>query len=645
MTTSQQAIYGSWRSPITADLVASSSCGMSQIKVMDSHIYWLEGRPNEAGRQVIMRYSLQDGSVQTMTPTGFNVRTRVHEYGGGDYLVDGDTIYFINDKDQRYYRQKLGKKPVAITPAPAKPLALRYADGVISPNHEYIICVRETHLGNSVVNELVAIRTNGNGVIKIIATGYDFYSSPCLNSKGDRLVWIAWNHPQMPWDGTELWVADFNLDATIKNSNLIAGGKEESIYQPSWSSKNELYFVSDRSGWWNLYKIEQGRITCIVSEEAEFGYPAWIFATNTYAFIDENIVCILSSKGTQQIGIIQENKFKAFEIPYDEIAPYIDVDKEGNVFFIGADATTAPVLVRYQISTKQFQVLYKSSKVTIDKKYLSTPETIEFPTDENQTAYAFYYSPHNDDYCAPDDERPPLLVMSHGGPTAATNTALNLKIQYWTSRGFAVVDVNYRGSTGYGRAYRDQLKGQWGIVDVADCVNAAKYLIARDEVDPKRLAIRGGSAGGYTTLCALVFYDTFAAGASYYGVADLKGIATDSHKFESRYLDSLVGPYPEASKIYEERSPLNYPDRIACPIIFFQGLEDKVVPPQQAEVMIEALQQKGLSYAYITFEHEQHGFRDANNIKKAIKAELYFYSKIFDFMPADDLPEIEIVAL
>lgn len=636
--------YGTWKSPITADLLALSSHRLGQLKTDQHQLYWLEGRPEEVGCQVIMRYAL-NGAIDTITPSGFNVRNRVHEYGGGDYLVHENVIYFSNDDDQRLYRQKIGQQPCAITPNPTQPKALRYTDGVITLNGRYIICVREVHDGEKeVINELVAISTDGQHQPKAITGGYDFYASPRISPDGKKIAWLCWKLPQMPWDGCELWVADLDENAVVKNPKLMAGNKTQSIYQPAWNCNNELYFVSDRSGWWNIYKVNNDKIDAVAPMEAECAYPHWIFGTNTYAFIDnKTIVTIITKNGQQQLGFIQNEKFYAFDLPYSQIEPYLVVDDK-TVIFIGATPTEVPAIIRYHIKENKHEVLYKSSDTAtaIDKKYISQPQAIEFPTDNNKIAYAFYYSPYNEDYVVPENELPPLLVMTHGGPTAATGTQLNLKIQYWTSRGFAVVDVNYGGSTGYGREYRRRLNGQWGIVDVADCVNAAQYLIKRGKVDPKRLLIRGSSAGGYTTLCALVFYDLFAAGASYYGVADLEAMTSDCQKFEMRYTDSLIGPYPEQKSIYKKRSPVNFAGCISCPVIFFQGLEDSVVPPSQTEAMIAALSQKKTSYAYMTFDNEQHGFRNAKNIKKSLEAELQFYAKILGFKPSDPLSDVVI---
>jgi len=627
----KQAPYGTWASPITGELVARlKHTGFSQLTTTAQGIYWIKSRPLEKGRRVIMRYA--NDTLTEMTPAGFNVRTRAHEYGGGDFWIHNNTLYFINDDDQRIYAQSTDNQPPQpITPASETKHALRYADGIVTQDGKCIICVSEKHHNNNVVNSLVAIQTDGTQ-IETIAEGADFYSSPKLSPDGKQLAWLCWNHPQMPWDGTELWLADVTFDHQVimSDKQKIAGGPNESIYQPEWRKDNVLHFVSDKSGWWNIYNYNDQAITPVSPMSAEYGAPHWIFGTNTYTFLEnDHIACIVTDRGTKHIAMInphtQSHTF--LKLPWDEFSCNLHAD-DYNLYFTASNFETMPSLVRLDIKTKKYTII-KSEILAVDQDYISRPRAIEFETDNKKTAYAFYYPPCNKNYTAQKDERPPLLVISHGGPTAATSTALNFDIQFWTSRGFAVVDVNYRGSTGYGRAYRNALKEQWGIADVADCTNAAKYLIQHNEVDPKRIAIRGRSAGGYTTLCALTFYNIFTAGASYYGVSDLKMLVEDTHKFEAHYLDSLIGPYPEKKEIYEQRSPINFADQLSCPIIFFQGLEDKVVPPAQAETMIAALKKKGLPYTYITFDHEQHGFRDAKNIQAALEAELSFYTAIF----------------
>ena len=632
------AKYGTWKSPITADLMVEGTVGLGGLTWDGDHIYWTEGRPSEGGRSVIVRLS-PDHQLNDVTPESFNVRTRVHEYGGGSYIVNQGTVYFSNFVDQRLYQQHIQGKntPYKITPEPIIPEGeYRYADGVIDPQNQRLICVREDHTqGGEPVNTIVSINLNNNQDIKVLVEGNDFYAFPRLSPNGNKLSWISWNHPNMPWDGTELWVAEVNSQGLLGEKQLIAGGLEESIFQPQWSPDGVLYFVSDRSNWWNLYRYT-GKIEPLYPMAAEFGLPLWVFSMSTYGFSSaEKIICTYSKNGNSYLASLdtQTQKLQDIDIPYTAID---GLTVSGNqVLFIGSSPTESSAIVRLNLETGELEVLRRSSQIVLDKGYLSVPQPIEFPTENGKTAYGFFYPPQNKDYQVSEAEKPPLVVKSHGGPTSATSSSLSLKIQYWTSRGFAVLDVNYGGSTGYGREYRQRLNKSWGIVDVDDCCNGAKYLAEKGLVDGNRMAIAGGSAGGYTTLCALTFKDVFKAGASYYGVSDLAALATDTHKFESRYLDNLIGIYPEEKAIYQQRSPIYHVDKLSCPVIFFQGSEDKIVPPNQAEMMVEALKAKGVTVDYVLFEGEQHGFRKAENIKRAIDGEFGFYAKVFGFKPAN----------
>jgi dipeptidyl aminopeptidase/acylaminoacyl peptidase len=629
--------YGSWKSPLTADLIVAGTIGLDQVVLDGSDIYWIEGRPGEGGRNVVVRRSA-GGAVADVTPPPFNTRTRVHEYGGGAYTVSGDVVYFSNFLDQRLYRQQPGKQPEAITP----PNDRRYADAVIDVDRERIVCVCEEHFNGDVRNFILALPLDGLPS-EVLVEGNDFYATPRLSPDGRRLAWLTWNHPNMPWDGTELWVGTINDDGLIKEMERVAGGKEESVFQPEWSPDGVLHFISDRTDWWNLYRWTDTDVEALHPMEAEFGRPQWVFGMPTYAFLpDGRIVCSYTKAGTWQLALLDTGtgQLTPLRTPYTDIASVRAAGK--HVVFIGGAANTPTAVVRLNVDTGEQEILRTASTLELDAGYLTTPEAIEFPTEGGKKAHAFYYPPKNREGSASPDERPPLLVCSHGGPTSATSARLRIEYHFWTSRGFAVVDVNYGGSTGYGRAYRQRLDGTWGIVDVDDCVNAARYLIQKGLVDPKRIAIRGGSAGGYTTLCALTFRDLFAAGASYYGVSDLEALAKETHKFESRYLDRLIGPYPERRDLYRERSPIHFTNRLSCPVILFQGLEDKVVLPNQAEMMVYALRAKNLPVAYVPFAGEQHGFRKAENIKRALEGELYFYSRIFGFTPADKLKPVEI---
>ena len=636
------APYGSWKSPITSDLIVSGSIGLSQPLMDGSDLYWIEMRPTEGGRSVIVKRDAL-GIVTDVNPQPFNARTRVHEYGGGDYAVRDGAVYFSNFSDQRFYASIAGAPPEPITLV----AEMRYADAVIDKARGRLLCVREDHTvaGREALNTLASLSLAGDGTTgEVLASGNDFYSSPRLSPDGSKLAWLTWNHPNMPWDSTELWVGTFDENGLLASSERVAGGTEESIFQPEWSPDGVLYFVSDRTGWWNLYRVNQtGAVESIREMKAEFGMPQWGFGLSTYAFASaERIVGAYIENGFSQLALI-DTRTKEFE-PID--SPYTDIRfvraAAGQAVMRAGSPTEAAAIVKFDLQTRAFEVLRRSSSLQIDAAYLSAPRAVEFPTEGGLTAHGFYYSPTNRDYRAPEGELPPLLVESHGGPTSAATTSMSLGIQYWTSRGIAVLDVNYGGSTGFGRAYRERLKDKWGIVDVDDCANGARYLVGQGEADGDRLMITGGSAGGYTTLCALTFRDTFSAGASHYGVSDAEALAKETHKFESRYLDGFMGPYPEKREIYVARSPINFTDRLSCPVIFFQGLEDKVVPPNQAETMVEALRAKGIPVAYLPFAGEQHGFRQSQNIKRALDGELYFYSRVFGFELAEPVEPVAI---
>lgn len=618
--------YGLWKSPITADLIAQGIIGLSEVSLDNDNLYWLEMRPKENGRYVLVQKA-KTGKIFDVLPKKFNIRTKVHEYGGGAYIVNNDIIYFVNYSDQKIYQYSLKSSKIKkIT----NKTNLRYADLIIDHKNKRILSVREDHRkNNKVINAIVAICLDGSGKEDILVKGDDFYSSPRLSPDGKSLAWIAWNQPNMPWDNTSLMLADLDDKGELLNIKKISGNNE-AICQPQWSPEGILYFVSDRDNWWNLYRYGNGDIQKIIEGEVELASASWVFKLSNYSFLSEHkIICACNNKGIWSLAEIDINnkKISYIDSEYSDIK-YVAINKK-NVFFIGGGPRQVYSVIKFSKGRNKFEIIRSSSSLKINKGYLTYPESMEFTTDDNSLAYAFYYPPKNKDYILRQQNKPPLLVISHGGPTSATNTVLNFNIQYWTSRGIAVVDVNYRGSTGYGRQYRQALYSNWGIFDWKDCINAAQYLIVRGKVDSSRLAIRGGSAGGYTTLCALTFSDFFKAGASYYGISDLRGLVKDTHKFESHYLDLLIGKYPREKNIYYQRSPLNYVDKISVPIIFFQGLEDKVVPVSQAQQMIQALKNKGLPVEYLFFSGEQHGFRKAKNIKRALEAEKNFYANIF----------------
>ena len=610
----------------------------------NGHLYWLEMRPAEQGRYVIV-HRAPDGKTRDVTPAPYSARTLVHEYGGGSFLVAKGAVYFANFSDQRLYRQKGDGAPEALTPE-----GFRFADFCLDASRGRLLAVAERHEKKEVHNFLVAVSLDAERAPLILKKGADFYSDPRLSPDGKQLAWLQWDHPRLPWDGTELWRADVGNDGELLNPRLVAGGKTESIFQPSFGPDGRLYFVSDRSGFWNLYRMEGEKTRPLLPREAEFGRPQWVFRDFTYGFSSPSasggarLLSTYTEKGHWKILELETENGIARELPI-ELTEIDSLVVEGRAAaFIGASPRIAASVVRLDIDSGRFEIV-KASAQALPAEDTSIPEPIEFPTESGLSAHAFFYRPKNHACKAPDGEKPPLIVISHGGPTGATRSSYEPAIQYWTTRGFAVVDVNYGGSTGYGKAYRDRLRGTWGIVDVDDCTNAARFLADKGWVDGKRMAIRGGSAGGYTTLAALTFRNVFHAGASHYGVSDLELLSVDTHKFESRYNDYLVGPYPEALELIRSRSPIHYTDRLSCPLILFQGLEDKVVPPRQSELIFEAAKAKKLPVAYIPFAGEQHGFRRSENIRRALEAELLFYGKVFGFVPADPIEPFTIYNL
>ena len=652
------APYGSWKSPITSDFIVSESIGLQGTALDGGDAYWLEMRPKEGGRVVLVKRSA-DGRTSDVTPEGFNVRTRVHEYGGGAFAVDKGDVYFTNYRDQRLYVQKGGGTPEPLTPEKTDEKEFRFADLTVDKWHNRLLAVCEMHVKGKPYpdNVIVAIQLAEKRDNIVLAQGYDFYSDPKVSPYGGSISWLSWNHPNMPWDGCELWEGElYAQPARVRGRQTqVAGGEDESIYNPQWSPDGTLYFVSDRTGWWNLYRFRRGpvtppshrpgggRVEPVCPMEAEFALPQWVFGRPTYAFEDDGrILCSYGKNGLWRLAHLdtESGRIENIDLPYTDVR-FVKA-AGGKALFIGASPSIAAEVVLLDLATMKREVLRKSASVEIDRGYFSTPEPMEFPAEGGVAAHALFYPPANKDYEGPPGELPPLVVRSHGGPTAAASSSLNLSYQYFTSRGIAVVDVDYGGSTGYGRAYRKRLEGKWGIVDVDDCANAALYLAKAGRANANRLAIAGGSAGGYTTLCALTFRNVFKAGASYYGVSDAEALAKETHKFESRYLDRLIGPYPARQDVYVERSPIHFAERISCPVIFFQGLDDKIVPPDQAEKMAAALEARGVPVAYIAFEGERHGFVKAENIKRSLDAEFYFYSRVFHFEPADTVEPVLI---
>jgi dipeptidyl aminopeptidase/acylaminoacyl peptidase len=610
--------------------------------------WWIEGRAAEGGRVVLMEVE-GGGEPTEVTPAGFNLRTMAHEYGGGAFCVRDGVVFCSSFEDQRLYRIEPGSEPVPITPD-VEGRRHRFADGVVTADGRLWIGVRERHpeSGRSadVVNELVAVPTDGSAEPRVIAGGRDFYAGPRISPDGARLCYLAWDLPWMPWDGCELYTAGLAADGTLSDVAQVAGKDgEESIWQPEWSPAGDLVFASDRSGWWNLERVRDGQREVLYAAEAEFGYPAWVFGSRSYGFLgDGRIVCGYDRDGRTHFGVLDPGSgvLEDLDLPYDAWRPSLVADGS-TVVLVAGSATMPNQVVRIDLATGARDVLRRSVEVPVDTASFSVPRAIEFPTDGGTTAHALFYPPASAGFVGPEDERPPLIVMSHGGPTANATPMFALETQFWTSRGFAVVDVNYGGSTGYGRAYRERLNGRWGVVDLQDCVNAARFLAESGEADGDRLLVTGGSAGGYTTICALTFTDVFAAGASYFGLADLEQFgAGDTHKFELRYEHTLVGPYPEALELYRERSPINFVERISTPMLVLQGTDDEVVPVAQAELIVSALRERGVPHAYLLFEGEGHGFRKAENIVRSLEAELSFYLQVLGLEPGDPLPRLEI---
>ena len=640
-TPPQTAPYGSWRSPITSALIVAQSVSLGEARLDGDQVYWAEGRPQDNGRQTVVRRPLAGGTALDVVAAPFSVRTRVHEYGGGAWSVAHDTLYFSNDQprgeglrpDRRLHRQERHGTPVALTPEGD----WRYADGILDHRRQRWIGIREDHTRPPhPTNTIVAVGLSGAGDDPghVLVAGHDFFSSPRLAPDGQRLAWLAWDHPDMPWVSTRLYVDQLDGDGQPSGSPiLVAGGPAESVFQPEWSPDgSSLCFVSDRSGWWNLYAhdLAGGTTRALAPMAAEFGQAQWVFGLSTYAFAgSDRLITAYTVAGFGQLGVLDlhSGTIEPLDLPFREFRS-VQANGTHAAFCAGApDSPTSIVLLN--LGSRRHEVLKRATDIADDpaiRRYFTKAEPIEFPTEGAKTAFGIFYPPANPDFVPPPDDKPPLVVRCHGGPTSAASRTLSLGIQFWTSRGIAVLDLDYGGSTGYGREYRQRLHLNWGVVDVDDSVNAARYLVDRGLVDARRLVIAGGSAGGYTALAALTFRDTFQGGASYYGVSDLAALTKDTHKFESRYLDWLIGPYSQAKATYDQRSPLHHSERLSKPVIFLQGEEDAIVPPNQTDTMVEALRRKGVAVGYLLFSGEQHGFRRGANIQRALDAELCFYA-------------------
>jgi dipeptidyl aminopeptidase/acylaminoacyl peptidase len=641
----KKATYGTWPSAITTDLIVSDNISIDEARQSADALYYIERRPQENGRCVIVK--ITTGETVDILPAPFSARSRVHEYGGGSYCIYNNTVFFVNDSDQDIYLVK-DQQITRITSADNK----RFADFCYHSKLEQLIAICETHENNTVSNSIVSIDIS-NGNISELESGNDFYASPRLNNSATQLCWQAWNHPNMPWDGNQLWLADIDKDSRLSNIEHIAGNEDVSVFQPQWSAEDILHYISDDTGWWHLYRYNHAdssaRTEQLTHGKKEFGLPQWVFAQSTYAFLNNNdIICCYQNEGKATLALLETHghslsisaELKVLDTDWQEFSS-ITADA-GNIAFIAASSKSFPQLVSARLdptgsSSLSATALKTSCVLPVSSDYYSKARTIEFTNRHQQTVFANYYPPCNPDYQAHTGDLPPLIVICHGGPTGQSSIALDAKKQFWTSRGFALLDVNYSGSTGYGKNYRSRLDGNWGVLDVEDCCDAASYAVAHALANREQLIIRGSSAGGYTVLAALTFEQVFSAGASYYGISDLTSLANDTHKFESHYTDRLIGPYPEARELYLQRSPINKTEQLNCPVIFFQGIEDRVVPKQQAEKMFDALNKKGLPVAAQYYEGEQHGFRQAETIKQSLHNELSFYHLIFNMKAKDEI--------
>lgn len=646
MASSFTAPYGTWPSPLTARRIAAGALRLEQIAVDGGDLYWLESRPGEGGRGVLLRR--RGGTVETVTPEGWSVRSRVHEYGGGSFLVHAGTVYFTREGDQRLYRQAPGEAPAPLTPEPEIPGGVRFADGVATPDGRWIVCVRERHdADGTVTNDLAAVATDGSGKVRPLTGGRDFYAFPRLDPDGGRLAFTCWDHPDMPWTGTELWLGNLGEGPELADPRHEAGGPGESIFQPAFDPNGDLHFISDRTGWWNLYRRDPAGTAALAPVARDMGAAQWGLGLSTYAFLpDGAIACLYYADGLQRLGRIppEGGGLEAMDRPWTAFVPAQLVRCGEGLAYISGGPVDPPSVRTFDPAKGVEETVRESADLPLEAEGISLPEPMAFDSG-GEESYALFYPPCHPEISAPPTELPPLITVVHGGPTAITECQLKPAVQFWTSRGFAVVEVNYAGSTGFGRAYRERLREAWGLADVADCCAAARHLFREGKADPERAAIRGGSAGGLTVLGSLATRDgPYSAGATYYGVVDLETLRAATHKYESRYLDWLIGPWPETRQRYRDRSPVNWIEQVQGPILILQGGKDRVVPPDQAHALRGALESAGKPYAYLEFPEERHGFRKAETLRRALEAELDFYSRVFGFEPADSPEPVEIRA-
>ena len=631
-----------WEPALTTEEVFSDMVGLGEIHTDRNKLYWLEMRPSEQGRYVIVQ---KDGDkILDMTPGGVNVRTRVHEYGGGAYTVCKGDVYFVNFVDQRLYCQPAGSKEIIpLTPERNRDGSLgKYAAPVVSPDGKTLLFVYEKEYAEKENENFLAVLTLGSQKIsepKIIARGADFYADPLFSPDGDKVAWLQWSHPSMPWDSTQLMMGRFDNDS-LQNVKKIDGGKGCSVCMPRFDRNGRLYYVKDEIvddtssplNWWNIYCFQEGteRIT---SEQAEFGEPLWVFNQSCFDFLPDGCIIAKMVKEQQDYLVILDPETKSL-LPIEtglSHYSYIRTDDMGRVYFIGANAEKGPSVYSFDIRSGKAKNLKSNSKIRMKKRDISPPEPITYPTKDKSTCHAYFYAPKNSRYSAAEDEKPPLLVIAHGGPTHRTKGIFSLIIQFFTSAGFAVADIDYRGSTGYGRKYRDALLKKWGVIDAEDVADGVRYLSRQGRIDASMVAVRGGSAGGYMVQRVMTRYPRlFTVGASYFGIGNLITITEETHKFESRYIDNLVGArLPQGKKRYDERSPINYLDRLSSPMIIFQGSDDKIVTPDCSREVAEALKKRGIPYEYVEYKGESHGFRTKKNNVDSLSKEFSFYREVF----------------
>jgi dipeptidyl aminopeptidase/acylaminoacyl peptidase len=638
------APYGSWASPLSAEALAAGGISFGDLRSADGRLYWTENVPARGG--AIALFSSTDGAVAAVTPEDANVRSRVHEYGGAPFLIDGGTVYYSQFSDQRLYALREGGKPAPLTPD-----KYRYADCVAQPGAQKstaaLICVREDHTDPAHVrNTLVRLPIPGTGAGEVLFEGTDFVSYPRLSPDGKQLAFVTWNHPNMPWDGSELHVAGLTAQG-LKGAKIIAGGATESVQEPQWDTDGTLYFISDRSGFWNLYAQRADGTHPAWAREAEFSAPLWQFGQSNYALLgDGRAVVNFRERGTSRLAVLdlKTGSHRELNLPYVDFSHVTKIDA-GHIAAVAGSSKAPLSIVSIDIGSNKVTTLRAAGQSPLAADSISVAVAIDFPSAHGRTSHAFYYAPTNPKYQGTPGALPPLLAFVHGGPTGQSSPSLHSGVQFWTSRGFAVVDVNYGGSSGYGRAYRQELNGNWGVVDVEDTIAAVRFLIDTKRADPERTAISGGSAGGYTVLVALSTSNVFKAGADHFGISDMTALVRDTHKFESRYVDSLIGPLPAAQAVYDSRSPLNHLDGFKVPLLVLQGADDPVVPPNQSQRIVEALRARHVPVAYVLYPGEGHGFRNPKNIINSLQAELSFYGQVFGFRPADQLPPLKVEGL